>query len=134
MLSDLKSSHFTHSSIICTPLFARMDLETSSARFPNEIYSEILQYLHSHRNRPVLLSLALVNRTLRHESQKILFSIMDRGRSHEQRGDEHIIMTHTLFLQAIINDPKRLGPYVLTYTQDGMACDPDNEGKSISST
>lgn len=112
-----------------TSLCVLMELETRPQCFPNEIYSEILQHLHRPRDRPALLSLALVNQTLRHESQKILFSIFEGVEGHEWRGDEPPILTHTLFLQAIIDDPKRLGPYVLTYTQDGVACDPDNDSK-----
>jgi hypothetical protein len=101
-----------------------MHISPSFGYFPNEIYAEILQYLHHRQDKNILLSLALVSQVLRHESQKILFSIVDGKAVHERGKDEDTIRRHTLFLQTVIDHPKRLGLYVLSYAQENLACDP----------
>lgn len=101
-----------------------MHSASTAACLPNEIYTEIVYHLHYRRDRHLLRSLALVSQALRHASQRKLFSNVD-GEGHDiWRIDERVVKTHTLFLQAVIDRPHRLGSYVLSYTQDKLARDP----------
>ena len=95
---------------------------TTAMRLPLELYSEIAAHFPHPSDRPVLRSLALVNSTWRDESQRVLFRGLVDG-----FGDAFIfpsimgaMYTHILFLEAILANPIRLGPFVRSYAQVHM--------------
>ena len=96
---------------------------SASPQLPNELYRNISESLDYFTDRSTLLRLALVSKAWCAESQRVLFrTVGDDPTSPDER--ERLIQTHTLFLEAIILNPSRLGPYVQTYEQRGLICHP----------
>lgn len=92
-----------------------------------ELYREIAENLDHFKDRSTLLSLALVDRTWRDESQRQMYrnvaDVDEKGHSHVRS-----FKTHTLFLQSILASAV-LGSYVRAYCQSDIAVDPD--GKAL---
>lgn len=95
----------------------------SAQRLPSELYREIAANLHDASDRPVLMSLSLVNTTWRAESQGVLFrSLCNKFKSDDKwwRARKRLRDTHILFLRAIVAQPTRLGSFVRSYAQLGL--------------
>ncbi|KAF5326862.1 hypothetical protein D9619_004433 [Psilocybe cf. subviscida] len=91
------------------------------SQLPNELYRDIVENLHSYRDRGTLFRLALVNKAWCAESQRALFrTVGDDVTDSDNR--ESLIYAHTLFLETIILNPTRLGPYVQAYKQQELMC------------
>ena len=92
---------------------------------PNELYSEIVGHLFHPDHRLTLVSLALVNTTWRHESQRMLFRspgadwLCTRELAHDMKAQ-----AHKQFLEIVLEQPTRLGAYVYSYEQESVAVDP----------
>lgn len=73
--------------------------------------------------KKALLSLALTCSTLREESQRWIFREMRRGGALIFSSVvRDVIFVHIRFLQTVYGNPRRLGPYVRSYTQVELAC------------
>ncbi|KAF5322872.1 hypothetical protein D9619_000042 [Psilocybe cf. subviscida] len=94
--------------------------------FPDELYREIARNLHQRQDKDALLSLALVNKVWRHESQRVLFSSL----SDDWDFGSNPTLTHILFLESIVAHPDRLGRYVNLYAQNYGIGDPGASEKS----
>ncbi|KAF5326887.1 hypothetical protein D9619_004417 [Psilocybe cf. subviscida] len=96
---------------------------STRAQLPNDLYRDIVNNLHRFEERGTLLCLALVNKAWCAESQRVLFrTVCDDSWDEDKR--ESLIHAHTLFLNAIILNPTRLGPYVQTYKQRELILHP----------
>jgi hypothetical protein len=97
----------------------------STLQFPVELFRVVAENLQRPNEKETLRSLALVNTVWRHESQRILFRSL-RDNWHKDRTREaHVagMLMHTRFLETILDHPNRLGAYVQSYSQDGLAVD-----------
>ncbi|KAF5326863.1 hypothetical protein D9619_004432 [Psilocybe cf. subviscida] len=100
---------------------------TPPPQLPNELYRNIIEYLlHFRERNTLLLCLALVCKAWCAESQRLLFRTFCDDATDMVCMDnlESRIHMHTLFLEAIILSPTRLGPYVQTYKQHELICHP----------
>lgn len=89
---------------------------------PFELHAEILRNLHHYRDRPTLLSTALVNKEWSKESQRILFSKMtDHWYGNTERRENVVFPRHRKFLRTVAEHPRRLGPLVRSYAQHALA-------------
>ncbi|KAF5322874.1 hypothetical protein D9619_000041 [Psilocybe cf. subviscida] len=103
----------------------------STSLIPQELYREIASALYHPDNRSTLVSLALVSTAWRHESQRILFKSPGDDWFQTREMQEHMRRReHVRFLEAILEQPDRLGAYVHSYDQLGLAFDPE-VGKTI---
>lgn len=95
---------------------SRKPLLTAPPPLPNELCRNIVESLHYLTDRSTLLHLAIASKLWCAESQRVLFRTVGDDAT-DLDDSESLIATHTLFLQAIILSPTRLGPYVRTYKQ-----------------
>ena len=103
-----------------------MDIQS---RLPAEVIGRITECLVPDFDKKDLLSLALTSRACRMESQRVLFRTMEArrwGGTYKLDNMETALVTHSLFLEAIIDAPARLGSYVRTYTCIWLAISPVN--------
>lgn len=77
--------------------------------------------LHQYHDRSTLLATALVCKDWCMWSQRIIFSVVADG-WHDNR--ERVMRTHMLFLQAIVESPRRRGPLVHSYAKDSLSYSP----------
>ena len=90
---------------------------------PNELYREIAWHLHRPEHRLSLLALALVSTAWRHESQRLLFRIIDTNWIRCE-GILQKIQAHRHFLEIVLEHPTRLGSYVHSYEQKFVTAEP----------
>ncbi|KAF5324348.1 hypothetical protein D9619_011121 [Psilocybe cf. subviscida] len=92
------------------------------SHLPPEVVGRIAESLGPDVEKKDLLSLALTSRVCRVESQRVLFRTMEvKCGQGEAKGG---IRAHSLFLEAIINAPVRLGQCVRAYTCVWLAISP----------
>ncbi|KAF5312092.1 hypothetical protein D9619_003862 [Psilocybe cf. subviscida] len=103
-----------------------MDVEKfKTTSLPTELFRDIVSHLHMDDpdGKKGLLALALTCSTLREESQRRIFREMRTdGALIFSSVVRDVISTHIRFLQTVYGNPRRLGPYVRSYTQVGLAC------------
>ncbi|KAF5321336.1 hypothetical protein D9619_000012 [Psilocybe cf. subviscida] len=91
---------------------------------PPELYREIATNLRAPTHRSELLSLSLVSKFWSNESQRILFRrFCHLGHTDTDEESERDRKVHIQFLRTILEHPQRLGRYVESYAQCGLACD-----------
>ncbi|KAF5325458.1 hypothetical protein D9619_009525 [Psilocybe cf. subviscida] len=92
---------------------------STSGVLPNELYQEIAENLFDPKDRGALFSLALVSKAWSEHSSRILYREFYDHWVHEY-GRSKVLLAHTGFLLAVINNPTRYGPLVQTYVQIGF--------------
>lgn len=100
---------------------------TPNLNIPKELYRDIVVHLHHPEHRLTVLSLAMVNTTWRHESQRVLFRIIDvnwLSRPMQELDRDIHVRAHIHFLDIVLEDPTRLGAYVYSYEQKYAALEP----------
>lgn len=98
---------------------------TTIPDFPPELYRDVISALNFYlpEERWTILRIACTPRFLRDESQRFIF-YHNEAIDHIAHDKRDALIRHSQFVQAIFNHPRRLGPFVRTFVQVELACEP----------